>query len=324
MRIILLLFIFFTFLSINTFGQDPQFSQFYSNPLYSSPSFAGAVKGYRASLNYRDQWPGLPGKLTTATFSFDYNASQINSGIGIIAMNDIAGSTSYSNLALGLLYSYNVQITRKIFFRPGAGIYYSQRSIDYSKMIFSSQIESGGTTPLLSSEIKNTNAVDGTLSGVLFLNNLWIGYTADHLTRPNISLTKYDNRLPVKHMLFGGFRFYKLERLIGAKRQSVTVVANYKHQGLADQVDIGCYWSYDPIVVGVWYRDLPLIKDYSRRDAIVILAGVQYMGLNIGYSYDFTVSRLITSTGGSHEISLIYKFEIEQKKKFKPIPCPSF
>jgi hypothetical protein len=46
---------------IKAFGQDPQFTQFYSNPLYQSPSFTGAVLGYRASLNYRDQWPKMPG-----------------------------------------------------------------------------------------------------------------------------------------------------------------------------------------------------------------------------------------------------------------------
>ena len=46
--------------------------------------------------------------------------------------------------------------------------------------------------------------------------------------------------------------------------------------------------------------------------------------LRAGYSYDFTISRLVTNTGGAHEVSLIYKFDIEQKKKFKPIPCPEF
>ncbi len=39
--------------------QDPQFSQFYSSPLYLAPSFAGATDGGRGILNYRDQWPQL-------------------------------------------------------------------------------------------------------------------------------------------------------------------------------------------------------------------------------------------------------------------------
>jgi type IX secretion system PorP/SprF family membrane protein len=151
-----------------------------------------------------------------------------------------------------------------------------------------------------------------------------MGLTADHLTMPNVSFTDRMNRLPTKYTLFGGYRFYKVERLISTKRQSVTISGTYRHQGNSDQLDLGLYWSYDPILFGVWYRDLPFVKDLTNRDAIALLIGYRYEGLSVGYSYDFTVSRLITNTGGAHEISLVYKFELEQKKKFKPIPCPSF
>lgn len=310
-------------------AQDPQFTQFYSNPMYQSPSFAGAVDGYRVSLNHRDQWPKLPGKLTTSSFALDYNLSAFNSGLGVIVMRDKLGSASLQTLNVGFLYSYNVQITRKIYFRPGAGFYYFQRSIDYNELLFSSEIEpsQGGIaagSPLQETKLVPSQAADATVSGLLLINNFWIGLTADHLITPNISLTDKVNRLPIKYNLFGGFRFYKMERLISTKKQSITVVGAIRHQGKADQMDLGLYWSYEPLILGVWYRDLPLIKDYSRRDALSLLVGYKYKKLSAGYSYDFTISRMITNTGGAHEISLIYKFEIEQKKRFKPIPCPSF
>jgi len=324
MKKILYILFFISGSFLKSYGQDPQFTQFYSNPLYQSPSFAGAIIGYRASLNYRDQWPKMPGRLTTATFAIDYNLSAFNSGIGLFVMDDKAGTSNYSNLNLGLLYSYNVQINRKIFFRPGAGFYYTQRSMDYYKMIFSSELESGGSKPILPSEFGKVGAADASVSALLLVHNFWVGAVTDHLARPNVSVTDYEFRLPIKYSVFAGYRFYKMERIIGIKRQSVTIVGNYRHQGLADQFDFGLYWSYSPIVLGMWYRDLPLIKQYHRRDAIALLAGFQYKDLNIGYSYDFTVSRLITSTGGAHEVSVIYKFEIEQRKKFKPIPCPEF
>ncbi|MBI9069643.1 MAG: PorP/SprF family type IX secretion system membrane protein [Salinivirgaceae bacterium] len=319
------------FSSINfLYGQDPQFTQFYSNPMYQSPSFAGAVEGYRVSLNYRDQWPALPGKITTASFALDYNLAGFNSGLGIIVMRDKLGSSNLTNLNVGFLYAYNIRISRKIFFRPGLGFYYFQRSFNPEELISSSMIygqQNNGsiTSPFDDEKLADkTQAADASVSGLLFVHNFWIGLTADHLITPNVSFTEKVSRLPIKINLYGGYRFYKVERLISTKKQSITIVGALRHQGLADQMDMGLYWSYEPIILGVWYRDLPFIKDFSRRDAIALLVGYKYMNLSVGYSYDFTVSRMITNTGGAHEISLIYKFDVEQRKKFKPIPCPMF
>lgn len=305
-------------------AQDPQFTQFYSNPMYQAPSFAGAIKGYRAVLNYRDQWPKMPGKIYTATFSLDYNLSALNSGIGVYAMRDEIGSAEYAWTNFGIVYAYNVKIDRKIYFRPGVGFYYSQRSLNQDKLRFVSEMYHGGGAPLLPGEISKSGAADASVSALLLVHNFWTGLVVDHLAQPNITLTNKADKLPVKWTVFGGYKFVKSERLIGTKRQSVTFAANYKHQGAADQLDLGLYWNYDPLTLGVWYRDIPLLKKYSQRDALAFLVGYKYKQLSAAYSYDFTVSRLATSTGGTHEISVIFLFEIEQKRKFRPIPCPHF
>lgn len=324
-RLGLILLITFLTAGIRLQAQDPQFTQFYSNPLYQAPSFAGAISGYRVSAVYRDQWPKMPGLLTTINVAADANLDKINSGVGIIALRDVAGSANYSNTYVGLLYSYNVRINRRTYLRPGLGFYYTQHTLDREKLVFASQLYSDSDIqPILPEEIFKRYAFDGSASLLLSMRNSWIGLTADHLMRPNISITDFGYKYPVKFNLFGGVKLFKLERLISTKRQTVTIAGSYRHQGKTDQLDVGLYWSYAPIVLGVWYRDLPLIKDYSRRDAISILIGYNYQDLNIGYSYDFTVSRLVTSTGGAHEISLSYKFEIERKHRFKAIPCPEF
>lgn len=311
---------------VKSFCQDPHFTQFYSNPLYQAPSFAGAISGYRVAANYRDQWIKMPGLLRTINISADMNIDKLNSGLGLIALSDVAGSANYSNTYVGLLYSYNIRFTRRCYLRPGLGFYYSQRTLDHEKLVFASQIYAGDSDvqPVLPEDFHNVHNFDGSVSLLLSLRNSWVGVCADHLLMPNVSLTSYDYKYPVKLTIFGGTRLYKLERLISTKRQTVTIAGSYRHQGQTDQVDVGLYWSYTKIVLGIWYRDLPLIKDYTRRDAISVLLGFNYKDLNIGYSYDFTISRLATSTGGAHELSLSYKFEIERKHRFKPVPCPEF
>ena len=55
----IILVVVFAAISLNVKAQDPAFSQFYANPLYLNPAFAGSDICPRASLNFRDQWPGI-------------------------------------------------------------------------------------------------------------------------------------------------------------------------------------------------------------------------------------------------------------------------
>jgi hypothetical protein len=94
------------------------------------------------------------------------------------------------------------------------------------------------------------------------------------------------------------------------------------------------YFTYAPLVLGVWYRGIPVIitpdPTIFNHDALIGLVGFKTANLSIGYSYDFTISKLNNGrTGGSHEISIIYNLVPKQrygvKKQGRPgLPCPDF
>src|SRR5262245_8045525 len=69
-------------------AQDPHFTQFYANPLYLNPAFAGSAHCPRINLNYRNQWPALQGQFITASVSYDQQIPSISSGIGLLALSD--------------------------------------------------------------------------------------------------------------------------------------------------------------------------------------------------------------------------------------------
>src|SRR4051812_27357085 len=77
--------------AVSVKGQDPHFTQFYANPLYLNPAFAGSAHCPRITLNYRNQWPALQGQFITASFSYDQQIPSISSGIGLMALTDNAG-----------------------------------------------------------------------------------------------------------------------------------------------------------------------------------------------------------------------------------------
>jgi type IX secretion system PorP/SprF family membrane protein len=140
-------FILFCIVVADSFSQDPTFSQFYANALYLAPSFAGATEEYRFSINYRNQWPAVPGVFHTYSISFDKALVNFNSGIGVLATYDVAGSGDLSTTNIGLLYSYDFNLNENWHIRPGVNFKFTYLGLNIYKLIFASQMTGSGTVP---------------------------------------------------------------------------------------------------------------------------------------------------------------------------------
>lgn len=322
--LLLLSFIIFT----DSFGQDPTFSQFYANKLYLAPSFAGATEEYRFALNYRNQWPAIPGVFHTYSISFERAMPNFNSGVGILATHDVAGQGNLSTTNIGLLYSYDFNINREWHVRPGVNFKFHYLGLDIYKLIFNSQITGSGTSPSVTPPpFENVADVDFATSVLVYNERIWGGLTLDHLLTPKISFYGEDGTIPVKFNMFGGVQLLKKTRLRVKIQEVLSIAMNFQKQGKFYQSDLGMYYYKDPLVFGMWYRGIPFATSQAG-DAIIGLLGIKTNAFQIGYSYDFTISNLISSTSGAHEISLIYEFNNlslgAQRKRIRAIPCPEF
>ena len=326
-RIIYLLVLsFITF--IDSFGQDPTFSQFYANALYLSPSFAGATNEYRFALNYRNQWPAVPGVFNTYSISFDKALTSFNSGIGVLATYDVAGSGNLSTTNIGLLYSYDFNVNKDWHIRPGVNFKFYYLGLDIGKLVFNSQITGSGVSPSVTPPpFDNVADVDFATSALVYNESTWAGLTLDHLLKPKTSFYGDASTVPIKLNLYGGTQILKKTRLRVKMQEVMSVAMNFQKQGKFYQTDLGLYYFKNPLIFGLWYRGIPLVTSQAG-DAIIGLIGIKTAQLHIGYSYDFTISNLISSTGGAHEISLVYEFNNlslgQLKKRIKAIPCPEF
>ncbi|MCE7863931.1 MAG: type IX secretion system membrane protein PorP/SprF [Bacteroidetes bacterium CHB5] len=325
------------FCSANLLAQDPQFSQYYAAPLYLNPAFTGTSEDHRFIANYRNQWPNAARGFVTYAFSYDVNLNHYNSGIGFLATVDQAGTAGMRSSQLNFLYSYKWNISNKWVVSAGLNFGYASRSIDLNRLIFGDQLQfdSDGNVPTDDQalfNLGNTHYFDFN-SGVLAYNkNFWFGFSASHLNTPNRSLIDQEAEVPLKTSFHGGVRI----PLYGGpfKKEHISVLAPsfvYKKQGHFDQLDLGLHFLYDPIMMGVWYRGIPLqqnVRDNISQDAMVVILGFQFEKIELGYSYDFTVSELGPMSGGAHEVAVKYKLEmaaqIKTKRKDKFIPCPTF
>ena len=313
---------------LDSFGQDPTFSQFYANSLYLAPSFAGATEEYRFALNYRNQWPAVPGVFHTYSISFDKALVNFNSGIGVLATYDVAGSGDLSTTNIGLLYSYDFNIDEDWHIRPGVNFKFRYLGLNIYKLVFASQMTGSGTVPTIyPPPFDNVADIDFATSALVYNDRIWAGFTLDHLLNPKQSFYGEDSNLPIKLNVFGGLQILRNTRLKQKLQEVLSVAMNFQKQGKFYQSDLGLYYYRDPLIFGLWYRGIPFVTSQAG-DALIALIGIKTDKVHIGYSYDFTISNLISSTAGSHEISIVYEFNSltlgQEKRRVRAIPCPEF
>jgi type IX secretion system PorP/SprF family membrane protein len=307
---------------------------------------AGSTGQARAGINYRNQWPAIDANFTTMSAYFDYFIEDKNSAVGMIITRDTEGLAGLQSLSVGLQYAYELQINENLGFRPGIQLAVFNRDINFDKLTFGDQFDAntGQFLDQPTAETFNTNFsktfFDISFGGVLFTRTAWLGVSAWHLTQPNQSIIDEQSPLPIKYSFHGGFKFYLKSGATGSgiytrkAERSIAPAIQYRHQGKFDQMDVGLYFTAEPMVLGVWYRGVPFknIDDFVNNESIVLLLGFTKLGakdaINIGYSFDYTISKLGSGSGGAHEFSLVYTWPMRNPRKPPRdklvIPCPDF
>ena len=323
--------IFGLFNTMLSYGQDPQFSQFFANSLYLNPALTGNTTEYRLATTYRNQWPSIPGAFVSTTAAFDYNIEKANSGVGLLFSRDKAGSGGLSFTNIGLSYAYFVKLNQKVSVRAGMRFSYTSRRVDESRLVFGDQIARGGASSTIESLQEGVDYADISTGFLLsHEQKYWFGASFDHVNTPDNSLIGFQSELPLKLSVHGGWNFLIEEKRVISNPTTLRLMFSYKSQQDWDQLDIGGYYEKNNIFFGAWYRGLPGIKSYkglANNDAVVLLVGYEVGDIKIGYSYDITISRLVTETGGAHEISLIFETASMRKKRKKRkfiVPCAKF
>ena len=306
------------------YAQDPEFTQFYANPLYLNPAFAGAARCPRFVLNYRNQWPGITGSFITYSASYDQHVDALSGGIGMLVTHDEAG---YANIiatsTFAGMYAYQLNVTRQFTFKAGFQVMYHQKSVDWSKLNFGDMIDPRRGFVWNTQEVEQLSRrsnIDLSAGLLGFTKFYYAGFAVHHLTEPDEALHTGPAKLPMKFTGHAGAVIPMGYSGGGPRRvleNSISPNIMFQKQQDFTQLLLGMYVNKGPIVGGLWYR--------GALDAFIALIGFQQGVFKAGYSYDVTVSKLSNQTAGAHELSMTLQFECRpKKKKFRTISCPSF
>jgi len=305
-------------------AQDPQFSQYYANPIYTNPAFAGGSFVGRGVISYRSQWPSISGTFRTFSASYDEHYEGINGGLGFIATADEAGVGTLRTISFSGMYSYQIIINKYLTMRAGiqGGIY--QKSIDFGKLQFYDQIikMQGFVNPTQETPINNSVFYPNFAAGtIIYSTKFYAGVAIHNLNTPKQGFYETEaSKIPMRYTVHGGLVIPRTLNRDPKKATNLYPNVLYMQQGATSQLNLGMYYNYRTIVMGGYFR-----QTTANSDAIIFLLGIRTPKIKIGFSYDATISDVRYGARQSYEVTL--GFELRKRvprTKVRRIICPDF
>ncbi len=349
-----LVILLFSLLGSDLIAQDFRFSQFDLNPLYLNPAYAGSVEDTRIGGNYRNQWfnvPGktLPGPLSSYNISFDKRfANVLIGGLGFNMSQSYKGEGFYKHTHVGLSYSYHIPTKNKDFnlYIGALGISFNSLGVDYSRLVFTDQIDfQGGYLSTPSSFIPSNEGTRRYLdisSGIVAKGNMGktvsgeFSFSVNHLNTPNISLIQQEERLSRKYTSFGSlsFRLKKNKVYLNPKImlefqdpfKTFTLGANFyitKRYIYANRQNFS-----KPLYFGVYFQTSTF--DLINTNSMILTLGhTGRIGSNntryqVGLSGDINVGGLNEQSQMTGELSMNIIFDTKNKRRNPDVKCPLF
>jgi len=320
-------------------AQDIHFSQFYADGFRLQPAMTGNFAGdYRVGMNAKSQWETVAAPYRTISAFADFGLLKRQQrksgadwlGLGLNVLHDYAGDGNLSMTEVRGSAAFHQSFTPQFYVSLGAAAAYTQRSVDYEKLLFGSQWnENGFDNSLISQEDFSGDKAGyfdlsaGGMFSYRFENrfNVHGGFSALHVNRPRFSFFgSEEERLGVRYVANVGGS-------VRVKQFSIEPALYVSRQKQASELVLGSnlawvwndgnrYKEATKLYVGTWYR---------YADALVLLGGVAFRNYRFLVSYDVNVSALQVASQkrGGLEVSVVHVGGLGKEVAVE-VYCPRF
>ena len=294
-----------------TAQNHPHYTMFMYNKILYNPAYAGNKNMTTINAVYRSQWTGLEGAPKTFSVAIDgpvgnYMKPFRRVALGLSVNNEKLGITNNTNI--NAYYAYRIPMDKSILsfgLQAGASLY----SAKYSEL---NAFQPGDNA--LRQDVQNA-MLPNFGAGIYWSGeNFYVSGSV-----PNLLENYYDKDNKVSdrsgkqirsYYVSGGYVF-KLSENFKLEPQVMGRYAGNGNYQLPFNADLNLSAIfYDRLMIGATYR-----TDKSIEGILHIQATRH---INIGYSYDYTVSGLNGYNNGSHEVVLGIDFIRDNNKYTNP------
>ncbi len=327
MKIKLTAIVFFIFLISANAQQRPYYTQYILNNFIINPAVAGIENYWDVKISHRHQWVGLNGAPVTTYITIqgplqksgsaretpttvhptgenprgkaywqNYEAADPHQGIGFTLLNDKAGPLN--RFAAYATYAYHQPVSLRTTIAAGISAGIQNMRLNANELDFGTQYP---VDPAVAGSGYLNNIRPDISAGIwVYSANYFLGLSAQQIIPEKIgfnsgkiggdSVTLVHGKL-VPHLFFqAGYKMLLSDDI--SLLPSITV--KYVNP-VPLSIDINAKLQYqDFLWIGASVRP---------KDGFAAMFGLNINStINIGYSYDFTTSRLNTVSSGTHEI----------------------
>lgn len=300
-------------------AQDVSFSQFYANPLYLNPAFAGSVSVPRIALQYRNQWHAFNNAYSTYSLAYDTPVKALQGGVGINVINDVQADGLLNSFQFNLAYSVFVRLSQDYRLYGGIQGGLHNHQLKVNDLVFADNLDANFGNHGVSTEFfsdPNYSYFDYSTGILVFSERMFYGIALHHITEPEQSFSndsESKGKLYRKYTAHFGAQLPVYRHGHLRKKFDISPQVIVQKQAGFFQANYGLFATKFGITGGAWFR-----QNFGLRyDAIILLAGFVRSNIQITYSYDLTVSGLWGNSGGTSEISVAFLLkEISGKNRW--------
>lgn len=275
--------------------QLPDYTQYPSMLFSINPAYTGTKGTVDARMNYRKQWTGFSGAPVTQSLGIHSRLWKGRIGVGATLYKDEMGPSRMFDYGFNAAYHLHFP---DVEFSVGIGMRFNKYTMNSSGMTTHWEGDPA-VVPGVTSFDKTKNAMAGLL---LYNDRFHFGLGVMNVISSKIMLAGNIVKMKQHYFFSFGYNFhghpdYVWENnLLGEYVDGLPITLNY---------NLRVHFRQKLMVGAAW----------RLKDAVIMQAGwVFFKTVQVTYSYDFGISKLRKAHNGSHEITIGYRFDYENKK----------
>ncbi len=282
--------------------QDPQYTHYMYNMNIVNPAYAGSRGTLSAGLLSRMQWVNIDGAPQTNTFNIHAPIGH-QLGLGLSFVSDKIGPVTETNVHTDVSYTLDFDGDMKLALGIKAGASFFNGNL-------STLLAPDGTIgqdALLRDNISKTFLNIG-IGAYFYTEKYYVGVSVPNMLKdPHFDNSNIAKASEEMHSFLTGGYVFEINKKLDIKPSVM-----FK---LAPNAPI----SWDLSLNALWQKKFEAGLSYRFDDSLdVLLAYLVSRDFRVGYSYDYSLSRLKEFNSGSHEVFLQYDLNFSKRDVASP------